>query len=241
MENGRVNSVTTDKGDLAADMVIAAADYQHVDQHLLEQPYRNYDSKYWTRRTLSPSCLIFYVGLNKKTDAIAHHNLFFDQDFELHARDIYTEPRWPQNPLFYVCCPSKTDPSVAPENCENLFFLMPLAPGLDDSDTVRERYFELMLARFEHLTGERIRGSVVVKRSYALRDFQLDYHSFKGNAYGLANTLKQTAFLKPAMRSKKVANLLFAGQLTVPGPGVPPAIISGQVAAREALKYLNRL
>jgi phytoene desaturase len=239
VENGCAQTVATNKGDYTTDLVIAGADYEHVDQHLVGLPYRNYDSIYWERRTLSPSCLIYYIGLDKKTGAIEHHNLFFDQDLDLHARDIYAKPQWPQKPLFYVCCPSKTDPAVAPENCENLFFLMPVAPGLNDNDAIRESYFELMLARFEQITGESIRGSIVVKRSYALRDFQSDYHSFKGNAYGLANTLRQTAFLKPAMRSAKVSNLFYTGQLTVPGPGVPPAIISGQIAAKEALKYLN--
>jgi phytoene desaturase len=240
IQNGIVKKVCTNKGDHSADLVIAGADYEYVDQHLIDEPYRNYDKKYWDSRTLSPSCLIYYIGLNKKIPGIQHHNLFFDEDFELHAREIYTDPKWPHKPLFYISCASKTDSSVAPENCENLFFLMPIAPGLDDNDAIREQYFDLMTSRFEAVTGESIRDSIVVKRSYALNDFKADYRSFKGNAYGLANTLKQTAFLKPAMRAKKVRNLLYTGQLTVPGPGVPPAIISGQVAANEALRYLKK-
>jgi phytoene desaturase len=239
IENGMVKKVCTNKGDYPADFVIAGADYEHVDQHLIDPPYRNYNKKYWDNRTLSPSCLIWYIGTNKKISGIEHHNLFFDEDFEQHASDIYADPKWPQKPLFYVCCPSKTDNSVAPATGENLFFLMPVAPGLNDSDPIREQYFDLLITRFEEITGESIRDEIIVKRSYALNDFKTDYHSFKGNAYGLANTLKQTAFLKPAMRAKKIKNLLYTGQLTIPGPGVPPAIISGQVAAKEALKYLG--
>lgn len=239
IENGKVKKVITNKGDYAADLVIAGADYEYVDQHLLEQPYCNYDKKYWDTRTLSPSCLIFYIGLDKKVDGIQHHNLFFDEDFGQHAHEIYSSPQWPEKPLFYVCCASKTDPTVAPKNCENLFFLMPVAPGLNDSENIREKYFELLISRFEFVTGQSIRDNIVIKRSYALNDFKTAYHSFKGNAYGLANTLKQTAFLKPAMRNKKVKNLLYTGQLTVPGPGVPPAIISGQIVAKEAIKVLN--
>jgi phytoene desaturase len=239
IENGVVKTVHTNKDDYPADLVIAGADYEHVDQHLIEPPYQNYDKEYWNSRTLSPSCLIYYIGTNKKIAGIKHHNLFFDEDFEQHARDIYTDPKWPQNPLFYVCCPSKTDSSVAPEQGENLFFLMPVAPGLEDNDVRREKYFNLMISRFEAITGGRIRDAIVVKRSYALNDFKADYHSYKGNAYGLANTLKQTAFLKPAMKARKIKNLLYTGQLTVPGPGVPPAIISGQVVAKEALKYFS--
>jgi phytoene desaturase len=237
--NGYVKSVGTNKGDYPADMVIVGADYEHVDQHLIDKPYRNYTSKYWDTRTLSPSCLIWYIGVNKKLSGIQHHNLFFDEDFEQHAKDIYTDPKWPQNPLFYVCCSSKTDSTVAPENCENLFFLMPVAPAIEDNEITRQHYLDLMVARFEKVTGEKISDNIILKRSYAMNDFKADYHSFKGNAYGLANTLKQTAFLKPAMKAKKIKNLLYTGQLTVPGPGVPPAIISGQVAAKEAIKYLG--
>jgi len=239
IENGYVRSVITGKGDYPADIVIAGADYEYVDRHLIDKPYQNYTKKYWNSRTLSPSCLIWYVGLKKKIEGIQHHNLFFDEDFEQHAEDIYTEPKWPQKPLFYVCCSSKTDPSVAPENCENLFFLVPVAPGIQDNEVIRQQYLGLMLTRFEKITGEKVSEHIILKRSYALNDFKADYHSFKGNAYGLANTLKQTAFLKPAMRAKKIKNLLYTGQLTVPGPGVPPAIISGQVVAKEAMKYLS--
>jgi len=235
--NKLVSQLKTNKGDFTADMVIAGADYEHIDQHLLDEPHRNYTEKYWDNRVLSPSSLLFYVGVNKKVAGIQHHNLFFDEDFEQHAKDIYTDPQWPVNPLFYVCCPSKTDNAVAPDGCENLFFLMPIAAGLGDNDTIRGQYFDLLLSRFEQLTGENIRDSIIVKRSYAINDFKADYHSFKGNAYGLANTLKQTAFLKPAMKAKHVKNLLYTGQLTVPGPGVPPAIISGQVVAGEVMKY----
>ncbi|WP_183563081.1 phytoene desaturase family protein [Mucilaginibacter sp. SP1R1] len=236
VKNKQVNSIHTNQGIFNADFVIAGADYEHVDQHLLDKQHQNYTPEYWDKRTMSPSSLLFYVGTNKKVEGIMHHNLFFDEDFELHAREIYTAPKWPTSPLFYVSCTSKTDKDVAPEGGENLFFLMPIAPGLHDDDNIRERYFDLMLNRFKHITGHDIRNNIVVKRSYALNDFKADYHSFKGNAYGLANTLAQTAFFKPAMRAKHIKNMLYTGQLTVPGPGVPPAIISGQMAAQEAMK-----
>jgi phytoene desaturase len=189
---------------------------------------------------MSPSSLLFYIGLNKKIEGIQHHNLFFDEDLDQHAKEIYTKPQWPSKPLFYVSCVSKTDPQAAPEGKENLFFLIPLAPGLKDTEEQREKYYEIMMDRFEKITGQTIRGNELVKRSYAMQDFSDDYHSYKGNAYGLANTLSQTAFFKPAMRAKKIKNLLFTGQLTVPGPGVPPAIISGQVVAKEADILLNK-
>ncbi|MEM9025110.1 MAG: phytoene desaturase, partial [Bacteroidota bacterium] len=185
---------------------------------------------------MAPSCLIFYLGVNKKLKGLQHHNLFFDRDFNAHAREIYDQPAWPSDPLFYVCCPSQTDDTVAPEGHENLFLLMPVAPGLSDQPEQREHYYSLIMDRLEAMLGETVREHVVYQRSYAMRDFQQDYYAFKGNAYGLANTLRQTAVLKPAMRNRKVSNLYFTGQLTVPGPGVPPSLISGQVAASEIHK-----
>ena len=238
--NGQADTLKTNNGTYKADFVIAGSDYEHTDQHLLKKADRNYTESYWDKRTMSPSSLLFYIGTNKKVTGIQHHNLFFDEDFELHAKEIYKEPKWPTKPLFYVCCSSKTDQDAAPEGGENLFFLMPIAPDLNDDEATREEYFDLMIDRFETITGQSIRDAIVVKRSYALKDFKADYHSFKGNAYGLANTLVQTAFFKPAMRAKNIKNMLFTGQLTVPGPGVPPALISGQIAAKEAVKILQK-
>ena len=239
VQDMQAGQVHTTAGAFTADLIISGADYEHTDQQLVPATNRNYTPQYWDSRTMSPSSLLYYIGVNKRVEGIEHHNLFFDEDFELHAREIYTDPKWPTKPLFYVSCASKTDNTIAPEGHENLFFLMPLAPGLHDDETLREKYFDLMINRFEAITGQSIRHNIVVKRSYAMNDFKADYHSFKGNAYGLANTLSQTAFLKPSMRAKKIKNMLYTGQLTVPGPGVPPALISGQVVAAEALKMLK--
>ncbi|MFC5284097.1 phytoene desaturase family protein [Pedobacter alpinus] len=239
IENGVAKSLETDKEILLTDFVIAAGDYHFIEQNLIEKKYRNYDEKYWDKRIMSPSSLLYYIGLDKKIEGIEHHNLFFDEDLDQHAKEIYIEPQWPSKPLFYVSCVSKTDADAAPIGQENLFFLIPLAPGLEDTEELREKYYQLMMDRFEKITGQTIRGHEIIKRGYAMNDFTSDYHSYKGNAYGLANTLSQTAFFKPAMRAKKIKNLLFTGQLTVPGPGVPPAIISGQVVATEADKLLT--
>ncbi|PST84387.1 phytoene desaturase [Pedobacter yulinensis] len=239
VEQGRATGLHCGEQTFKADFVIGNADYHHLDRVVLPAGSGNYDEKYWDKRKMAPSSLLFYLGLNCKLDGLKHHTLFFDEDFDKHAHDIYEDASWPEAPLFYVCASSVTDPAAAPPGCENLFFLMPLAPGLTDSEALREQYYDLLLERFRKLTGHDIRGHVKVKRSYAMKDFEADYNAYKGNAYGLANTLMQTAFLKPAMRAKKVSNMLFTGQLTVPGPGVPPALVSGQVAAAEALKMLD--
>ena len=229
---------TVDGRFFEADAVVGGADYHHVEQKLLEPRYRMYSEKYWDSRVMAPSSLVFYLGIEGRLKNLKHHNLFFDSDFKQHAFEIYDTPEWPSDPLFYVCMPSATDDSVAPAGCENVFILIPIAPDLSDSETIREQYFNLVLDRLEELTEQTIRDKIRYKRSFGVSSFKEAYNSFKGNAYGLANTLRQTAILKPKMKSSKVHNLFFTGQLTVPGPGVPPALISGQVVAKAVLKTL---
>ncbi len=239
VRKGKAQKVNTATDVFAADIVVGGADYHHVEQHLLKPEHRRYTERYWDKRTMAPSSLLFYLGISRKVEGLHHHNLFFDEDFRQHAIEIYEQPQWPSKPLFYVCAPSVTDSSVAPEGCENLFLLVPLAPDLEDTDALREKYFDIIMDRLENLTGQNIRKYIRYKRSFAHRDFEADYHAYKGNAYGLANTLLQTAFLKPKLRSNKVSNLFFTGQLTTPGPGVPPSLISGQVVANEIYESIK--
>ena len=239
IKDGSAYEVLTATDSYRADSVIAGSDYHHTEQTLVEASYRTYDEKYWDSRVLSPSSLLFYIGVDKKLPKLLHHNLFFDEDFEKHAEEIYHRPSWPSAPLFYVSAPSKTDSSVAPEGMENLFLLMPLAPGIADSEEMREKYFGIMMKRLQNKIGEQFEKNIVVKRSFCLDDFQKDYHSYKGNAYGLANILSQTAIWKPKMKSPKVKNLFYTGQLTVPGPGVPPSIISGTMVAGEVCRQIK--
>jgi phytoene desaturase len=236
VENGKVVSVSSAQHKYEADLVVAGSDYHHTEQNLLKEEYHTYSEKYWDKRVMAPSSLLFYLGIKKPLPKLQHHTLFFDESFGPHAKEIYVNPQWPEKPLFYVCRTTATDPSVAPPNCENLFLLIPVAPDLKDDEVTREKYYQLIMKRLEGFYGEEIRPFVEYKRSYAHANFISDYNAFKGNAYGLANTLMQTANLKPSLKSKKVKNLYYTGQLTVPGPGVPPAIISGKVVRTQILK-----
>lgn len=231
VSNNRVSTIQTTNNSIETDTVIASADYEFVERELIDKKYKNYSENYWTNKTFAPSCLIFYIGVNKQINKLIHHNLFFDSDFDQHSKEIYTNPKWPTNPLFYVCCPSKTDKTVAPEGMENLFILVPIATGLTDSDEIRESYFEPIIKRIEKYCDDDFIENIIYKKSYCIKNFVSDYNSYKGNAYGLANTLFQTAVLKPKIRNKKISNLIYTGQLTVPGPGVPPSLISGKIAA----------
>lgn len=235
-EGKNITGINTISEKFHADVVVAGADYHHVETKILDPKYRSYSDKYWDSRLLAPSSLLFYIGFNKKLSNLNHHMLFFDEPFGPHAQAIYETKEWPSKPLFYVNISSRTDPDVAPEGCENMVVLIPVAAGIEDNDQIREKYFKIVFDRFQNYLGEDIRKFIIYKRSYAHKDFQADYHALKGNAYGLANTLRQTAILKPSLKSKKLKNLYYTGQLTVPGPGVPPSLISGEVVANEVIK-----
>lgn len=236
--NETATGIVVDGRFIASDIVLSGADYHHTES-LLPSSLRGYSEAYWDKRTFAPSSLLFYVGFDKKIPEMRHHMLFFDTDFDKHAAEIYDTPKWPEEPLFYASFTSITDATVAPEGRDGAFFLVPLAPDLKDDELLREKYFDIIMARLEKHTGQSIKEWVSFKESFCLNEFKSDYNSYKGNAYGMANTLMQTAFLRPKIMSKKVNNLYFTGQLTVPGPGVPPALISGKIAAELILKNLK--
>ena len=238
VEKGKCIGVISNNKEISADIVLSGADYHHSES-LLDKKYRAYSESYWEKKIFAPSSLLFYVGFNKKLANVDHHTLFFDVDFDKHAKAIYDNPSWPDEPLFYASFPSKTDKLAAPEGQEAGIFLIPLAPGIKDTPELREKYFEIILKRFEKNTNQEIKNNILFKESFCVNDFVKDYNSYKGNAYGMANTLLQTAFLRPKLKSKKVKNLYFTGQLTVPGPGVPPSLISGKLTSELIKKQFK--
>ncbi|WP_296313291.1 phytoene desaturase family protein [Winogradskyella sp. UBA3174] len=228
--NGKSVGISVNAETITSDIVLSGADYHHSET-LLDKNYRQYSESYWDKRTFAPSSLLFYVGFDVKLKNVEHHNLFFDTNFEKHAEEIYDDPKWPEDPLFYANFPSVTDQSMSPSGCETGFFLIPIAPGLKDTPALRQQYFDIIMNRFELRTNQNVKQNILFKESFCVNDFISEYNSYKGNAYGMANTLMQTAFLRPKLKSKKVNGLYFTGQLTVPGPGVPPSLISGKLVA----------
>jgi len=236
VDNGEAKGIISNRENFYSDVVVSGADYHHTET-LLDKPLRQYSESYWEKKTFAPSSLLFYVGFSKKLKNVNHHTLFFDVDFNVHAEAIYDHPKWPENPLFYASFPSITDYTSAPEGKEAGIFLIPLAPGLEDTPELRAKFFNKIIDRFEHLTSQDVTNHIIFKESFCINDFINDYNSYKGNAYGMANTLLQTAFLRPKLKSKKVQSLFFTGQLTVPGPGVPPSLISGKLVAELVTKH----
>ena len=240
IEKNTVKKVRTSNNIHEADVIISGADYYFTENNLLPPLYRSYTDNYWDKKVLAPSCILYYVGLNKKLENVLHHSLFFDVSFNQHADEIYKNPQWPSEPLFYLSASSKTDNSVAPPGCENLVFLIPVASDLkNDTEDIKEYYFDKIIKRLEKQTGVLIKDSIIYKKTFSVSDFVAEYHSYKGNAYGLANTLRQTSIFRPSCQSKKVKNLFYTGQFTVPGPGVPPSLISGEVVSKQVLKLFN--
>lgn len=239
VKNKKTIGIKVNGEEKYCDVVLSGADYHHSET-LLDAEYRAYSESYWEKKTFAPSSLLFYVGFDKKIENIEHHTLFFDVSFDEHAKSIYDNPEWPKEPLFYASFPSKTDESAAPKDKEAGIFLIPLAPGIKDNLEIREKYFNIIIDRFEKLTEQNVKNSIIFKESFCVNDFIKDYNSYKGNAYGMANTLLQTAFLRPKLKSKKVENLFFTGQLTVPGPGVPPSLISGKLVSELINKNTNK-
>jgi len=235
LDKNKVKGLMINKKFHSCNIIISGADYAHTET-LLNYKFRQYSKKYWAKKTWAPSALLFYVGFSKKIPKVCHHNLFFDSDYDKHAKDIYQNPKWPIEPLFYASFTSLTHKSTAPKGCENGVFLIPIATDLIDSENLREKYFNIIISRLENLIEEKLKDSILFKKSFCVKDFIKDYNSYGGNAYGLANTLLQTAFLRPNIRSSKVKNLYFSGQLTVPGPGVPPAIVSGKLVSDLIIK-----
>ena len=236
LEGKQVKGVHSKSNFYECDILLSGADYYHTES-LLPKNYRQYSDSYWESKTFAPSALLFYVGFNKKLKNVSHHTLFFDTDFDAHAKTIYDTKEWAEKPLFYASFPSITDNTSAPENKEAGIFLIPIAPDIEDSSDIRGHYFNQLMSRLETIAGESVSKDVQFKESYCVKNFKEDYHSYKGNAYGLANTLLQTHVLRPKLKSKKVSNLYFCGQLTVPGPGVPPSLISGKIVSDLITKY----
>ncbi|KPK62608.1 phytoene dehydrogenase [candidate division WOR_3 bacterium SM23_42] len=240
VQDGRVKKVITDKEDFEADVVLVNADYQFAETRLLENRYRTYDQSYWEKKKMGPSAFLVYLGLNRRLPGLLHHNLYLDPSWDEHFHSIFDEPAWPENPSYYVSCPSKTDKTVAPTGCENLFVLVPVAPGLEDNESIRNEYFTKTITHLEKLIGENIRSHIAVRRIFAHNDFKQAYNAFKGTALGMSHTLLQTAVFRPAHQSKKVPNLFYTGSYNHPGIGVPMVIISSQIVSKEIHKQYGR-
>ena len=240
VKHNSIDYASSSRSKYKSNFYICCAEYPHVQTKLLSPKHRSYTSNYWDKKNVAPSSLIFYLGLSKKIPNLEHHNLFFDEDFDTHLDEIFNKKIWPENPLFYVCCPSKTDETVVPnQESENLFILVPIGPGSEDNDDIREKYFTQIIKRIESKVGLSIKDNIIVKKSFCVKDFKSRYNAYKGNAYGLANTLLQTAIFKPKIKDNKIKNLYYSGHFTVPGPGLPPAIISGKIAAKEIIKEIK--
>lgn len=235
-ENRRARGVETSEGTIEADAVLSSADYHHTDTELLDVRHRNYSSAYWNSRVMGPSSFLLYLGLNKTLPGLVHHSFYLADKWEEHFDTIFHTKTWPDNPCYYLCCPSKTDPSAAPEGKETLFVLVPLAPGLDDTDELRRKFSDKIIRHIEGVIGTSIRDAVETSYIYSHRDFSGINNLYQGTALGLAHTLPQTAFLRPSHKSRRAKNLYFSGHYTQPGIGMPMVLIGAHLVSALIIK-----
>ncbi|WP_292519169.1 NAD(P)/FAD-dependent oxidoreductase [Methanoculleus sp.] len=242
VEGGTARRVVTPLGAHETDLIVVNADYPFAELSLLPDGSRSYPASYWRKKVIAPSAFVAYLGVDRVVEGLAHHNVFLEPDWEEGFETIFDpyKAAWPENPSFYVNVPSRTDPTAAPESCDTLFVLAPLAPGIEDTPALRERFYDRLMGRMEEILGENIRDSVVTRRVFALSDFTSRYNAYRGTALGLSHTLRQTALWRPAHRSRRVPNLYYTGQYTHPGIGVPMTLISSQIVARELIDRYRR-
>ena len=224
-------TVESAAGDFDADFVVSNADYAHTEQELLPEHEQQYDESYWDSRTYAPSAFLIYLGVEGEVDPLEHHTLVLPTDWDPHFGQIFDDPAWPEDPAYYLCVPSETDDSVAPEGHSNLFALVPIAPGLDDTEETKTWYRDLVLDDIAENTGVDLRDRIVFEEIFSVSEFAERYNSANGTALGLAHTLRQTALFRPPHRSSACPGLYFTGSYTTPGIGVPMCLISGEHTA----------
>lgn len=237
VEGGKAVGVSLQNGnELRADIVISNADIHHTETQLLDKQHQTKSERYWRSRTMAPSALLMYLGVKGKIPELTHHNLLFSKDWKQNFKEIFNRPRWPKDPSLYVCMPSKTDPSVAPEGHENLFVLVPIAAGLKYDNALLESYADKTLKTIEkHMYVKDLRERIVYKKLFSVKDFEERYHSYQGSALGLAHTLKQTAIFRPNNINRKVRSLYYVGAGTNPGIGMPITLISAELMYKRLI------
>lgn len=235
VENGEATGVVLADGEeVLAETVVSNADIWHTETQLLPEAARSFDDAYWEKRTLAPSALIMYLGVDGEVGNLEHHNLVFSKDWEQNFAEIFDSPRWPTDPSLYICAPGKTDSNVAPEGKENLFVLVPIASGLEYTEEEKRAYAQRVLQTMEEtMKIPNLRERIEFQRLFCVEEFADRYNSLKGSALGLAHTVRQTAIFRPDTKSKTLPNLYYVGANTNPGIGVPTCLISAQLVYKR--------
>lgn len=236
-ESGQITSVTAQEREFTADYIISNADLAHTESLFSDSSYRMYDESYWKSRIFSPSAFLIFLGVKGSIPELDHHSIMFGKDWITHFEQIFSKPEWPQFPSLYINKPSATDTTVAPKGHENLMVLVPIAPGLEETPAWKEAYAQFILSYIEESIGINLKKRIVLQEIFSVSDFASMYNSYNGNALGgLAHTLRQTGLFRPNNTHRKLRNLFFAGAGTVPGIGVPPALISGSLVRDRVRK-----
>lgn len=217
------------------DRVISNASPAYTELELLPDGVGRGGRNEWAEKTWGPSAFMCFLGVEGDVDPLEHHTLVLPTDWDSHFASIFDEPDWPDDPAYYVNVPSQTDPTVAPDGCETVVILVPIAPGLDDGPDRRTTFREQVLEDLASTTGLDLRDRIRYERTVAVSDFATTFNRPRGTALGLAHTLFQTGPMRPGHRSPTVDRLYYVGGDTNPGIGVPMCLLSGEHVA-EAVR-----
>jgi len=214
-----------------ADVVITNADLPYAVDSLL--PKRR--TRKWK---YTSSGFILHLGLNRRFDSMPHHSVIFSNDYQKNFDEIFKKKSIPEDPAFYICRPSATDPSVAPEGGDVLYFLAPMPHLTDDIDWNIEgpKLRAKMLARVAELGYEGIEESIVVEKMWTPVDFRDQLNLSVGNAFGLSHDIMQVGYLRPHNRHDEWSNLYFVGASTHPGTGIPMVLFSAELVEQRILE-----
>ena len=222
-------ALETDGGSRRPDRVVCNANPAHVERDLLPDGVGRGED-YWASRTYAPSAFLCYLGVEGELPTLEHHTLVLPADWGPHFDTIFEEPAWPEDPAYYLCVPSKTDPTVAPDGHHAVVALVPIAPGLEDGPDRRRAFRERLLDDLATHAGADLRDRIVVEETACVSEFSERFDAPGGTALGLAHTLRQTGPLRPSHRGP-LEGLHYVGGYVNPGIGVPMCLVGAEHTA----------
>ena len=247
-QSGRAAGIEVGAAQVTADIVVANADLHHVETKLLEPKRQSLPAKWWDKKQPAPSGLLLFLGVKGSLPQLDHHSLLYTKDWQANFDMVFKKAdgnsKVPAPASIYICKPSATDSSVAPEGYENLFVLVPIAPdvaigagGINGTgDVSLEAAADEIIAQIaDWCEIPDLQERIVLRRTMGPADFAREFNAWSGTALGMAHTLGQSAFFRPKNVSSKVSGLYYVGHNAVPGIGLPMCLIGAELVYKRLI------